>query len=323
MMERWMMAACALLSRQGAGHYSLERSACMRRAGTSIILLLVALAAIAGTAVYAYGKGRSDGQSTAAADRSSFTARGTTVGGGGGGFGGAGGQGGVGSAAAGRGGQGGGGSAVAGRGGQGGGTPGTGGAAANSVTGKVTKVDGATLTIQEPVASATTATVTTTDGTTVTTFVAGALSDLKVNDLVLVQGDTTGGSVTAKTIYALNGFAGGGAQGGNTTGGNTTGGNTGGQGGQGGQRPGGGFAGGAAGLPSGTLGRITQINGTTLTVQGNDGTTTTVTTNGSTTVRKQTPGKVSDIKVGDTIIVQGEKTGDTAYTARSIIDQGA
>lgn len=305
----------------------------MRRAGTSIILLIVALAAIAGTAVYAYGKGKSDGQSTAAADRSSFV-RGTAVGGGG-----FAGQGGGGFGGGGQGGFGGAGSAAAGRGGQGGGTPGAGGqVAANSVTGKVTKADGATLTVQESGASGTTATVTTTDGTTVSTFAAGALSDLKMNDFVLVQGDTAGGTITAKTIYALSGFPGGGGGftgGGGTTGGNGTtgspvsrapGGNTGGQGGQGGQGGNGragGAGGGFAGLPNGTLGRITKIDGATLTLQDLNGTTSTVMTDGSTSVRKQTTGKVSDIKVGDTIIVQGEKTGDTAYTARSIIDQGA
>jgi hypothetical protein len=74
---------------------------------------------------------------------------------------------------------------------------------------------------------------------------------------------------------------------------------------------------------NGPTGRITTIANGTLTLQGFDGSTTTVTTNATTTVRTQTAGKMSDIKVGDTVIVQGEKASEQAYTARTIIDQGA
>ena len=48
-----------------------------------------------------------------------------------------------------------------------------------------------------------------------------------------------------------------------------------------------------------------------------------MTTNASTSVRKETTGAVSDIKVGDTISVQSDPTGDTPAPARAIMDLGA
>jgi hypothetical protein len=58
-------------------------------------------------------------------------------------------------------------------------------------------------------------------------------------------------------------------------------------------------------------------------VQGADGTMFTVNTDGSTMVRMQQPGTLADIKAGDLLMVFGEKTGDTAYLAQTITNQGA
>ena len=287
----------------------------MRRAGTSVILVIIAVAAVMGTALFSYRKGNTDGQATAAADRSAFTARGTVTGGQsaeGGRF--AGGA--AGGAPGGRAAQG---SSVAGGGAAG--TPGAGG----GVTGKVTKVDGATLSLQQQPGN-TTLTITTGATTTVTTFAAAAMSDLKTGDLIAVQGEKTGDTAyTATVLLALSGERGAAGGGGGAPGGGaastapagTAGGQGRGPGGSGRDAGGFGLAGG------GPSGRITKIDGATITLQGLDGTTLTVTTNNGTSVRKQTEGKVADIKVGDTIVVQGEKTGDTAYTARLIVNQGA
>ncbi|MDQ2784432.1 MAG: DUF5666 domain-containing protein, partial [Chloroflexota bacterium] len=197
-----------------------------------------------------------------------------------------------------------------------------------------TKVDNGTLTLQEQPSNAAD-TVATNASTTVTTFAPGALSDLATGGIVAVQGNKTGDTAyTATTIYALNG-AQGGSRAGRTQGGTDTTAGTaaagspasGGRGRNATSAAGGspvsrGGGGGIAGL-AGPTGRITQISGGTLTLQGFDGSTTTVTTNASTSVRKETPGMVSDIKAGDTISVQSDATGGATAPARAIIDLGA
>jgi hypothetical protein len=313
-----------------------RRNRVMRRNSIRGVIGALLIVAIIGTGVVAYGKGRTAGEHSVSTDRSAFV-RGTTVSGGQGGFGaGGGGRGG------GAGGTGSTGTGAAGAGGtRGSGGPGAGGTTAattSTVTGKVTKADNGTLTLQEQPNNVA-VTVATDASTTVTTFAPGALSDLKTSDIVAVQGDKTGDTAyTATTIFALNGFGGGNGGGGqgapNAAAGTAPAGSpaAGGRGRANGNAGGGtasapagraGSGGGGllAGL-SGPTGRITTIANGTLTLQGFDGSTTTVTTNASTTVRTQTPGKASDIKVGDTVIVQGDKVSDQAYTARTIIDQG-
>jgi hypothetical protein len=309
----------------------------MRRNSIRGVIGAVLIVAIIGTGVVAYGKGKTAGQHSVSTDRSAF-ARGTTVAGGGGfggsGFGGrgGGGTGGTGTGAAGAGGA---------RGTSGPGTGGTNAATTSNVTGKVTKADNGTLTLQEQPNNIA-VTVATDASTTVTIFAPGALSDLKTGDIVAVEGDKTGNTAyTAKTIFALNGFGGGngggtgqgqGQGGPNTAAGTAPAGSPAG-GGRG--RANGNASGGAASAPAGRAGgggvlaglngptgRITTIANGTLTLQGFDGTTTTVATNTSTTVRTQTPGKISDIKEGDSVVVVGDKVSDQAYTARMIIDQG-
>lgn len=88
----------------------------------------------------------------------------------------------------------------------------------------------------------------------------------------------------------------------------------GGAGGAGGAADGGNHAGGA-GQPNGAangqavFGTVAQVNGTTITVKGNDNTTTTVQLNADAQIRKQVQGQVADIKSGDRITAFGAKNG--------------
>ena len=108
----------------------------------------------------------------------------------------------------------------------------------------------------------------------------------------------------------------------------------GGRGGQGGQGAGGsaaagagapGAAGGANGRGAAgsgaapVAGKVTQVDNGTLTLQEQpSNTTTTVTTNAATAVTIFAPGALSDLAMGDIIAIQGDKTGDTTYTAKTI-----
>lgn len=79
---------------------------------------------------------------------------------------------------------------------------------------------------------------------------------------------------------------------------------------------------------SSLTGHVTKIDGATITVQQSDNSTVAVTTTRDTTIEKRVagtpqPGTLSDIKTGDLLVVQGDKTGDTGFLARSIINQGA
>lgn len=69
----------------------------------------------------------------------------------------------------------------------------------------------------------------------------------------------------------------------------------------------------------GTGGEITAISGSTLTIKLRDGSTGTVNTTSTTRFRKdQQDAKLSDFKVGDTIFVRGDSTGDKTWTALMI-----
>lgn len=282
----------------------------MRRSGTRIGIIAVILLAFVVTGFVAYGRGETAGQTAASTDRSSFgQARGTVVAGG----------------------QGTGGSGSGGSGQRSGATGGqSAGGMASAVVGKVTKVDNGALTLQEQPGN-TTSMVATNASTTVITFAPGALSDLATGDIVALQGDKTGDTAyTAKTIYTLGGVRSGRTQGGTDT---TAGTAAAGSPASGGRvrnatgavdgSPVGRVA--SPGIPglSGPTGRITQISGGTLTLQGFDGSTTTVTTNASTSVRKETPGMVSDIKAGDTVAIQSDPTGGVTAPARAITNLGA
>lgn len=69
----------------------------------------------------------------------------------------------------------------------------------------------------------------------------------------------------------------------------------------------------------GAFGPITEISGSTLKIKLPDGSIGTVTTTASTRFRKeQQDAKLSDFKVGDTIMVRGESTGEKTWTAQMI-----
>jgi Cu/Ag efflux protein CusF len=69
----------------------------------------------------------------------------------------------------------------------------------------------------------------------------------------------------------------------------------------------------------GTGGEITAISGSTLTIKLRDGSTGTVNTTSTTRFHKdQQDAKLSDFKVGDTIFVRGDSTGDKTWAAQMI-----
>lgn len=79
----------------------------------------------------------------------------------------------------------------------------------------------------------------------------------------------------------------------------------------GGQRPG--------GAASAITGTVTKVANGTLTLQEQPGNTTaTVATSVTTMVTTFAPGTLSDLAMGDIVALQGDKTGDTAYTAKTI-----
>jgi hypothetical protein len=76
-----------------------------------------------------------------------------------------------------------------------------------------------------------------------------------------------------------------------------------------------------AGAP-GTRGTITSIDDSTLTVETDDGDRVTVTTDSETTVTKTEDGSVSDIAVGDNLLVMGTSSGSQT-AAETIVDSGS
>ena len=90
--------------------------------------------------------------------------------------------------------------------------------------------------------------------------------------------------------------------------------------------PGGGTGTGQQGLPNagattaaaGTTGTVKLVNGSTIYVQTTDGDVVTVKTDGKTSVSTATKGKVSDVKVGQSITVQGATGSDGTVTATSV-----
>lgn len=289
----------------------------MRRRGITVIIIAIIAAAFFGVYTLAYRAGESSGRSKVTADRTAFQTRVASApqaaaGGGGGGQASGGTSGGAGPRGAGGGSPAAGGGVPGQRGGAGGtGTAGTAapGATVSSLTGKVTKVDGATLSVQQ--ADNSTVSVTTTASTAVRKLVAGAVTDLKAGDIVAVDGSKTSDTAySAKTITSLGAASGAGAPSGG--------------GGAAGRGPGGAQGSAQAGGAAPVLtGQIKSLSGGTIMVQGFDGSSVTVTTTPATVVRMQQPGAVSDVKAGDVLLIQGDKTSDTALVARSITDQGA
>ncbi|BCJ46720.1 hypothetical protein GCM10010168_37580 [Actinoplanes ianthinogenes] len=140
---------------------------------------------------------------------------------------------------------------------------------------------------------------------------------------LLLMGGFLGGVHSQKqwgtSTAATSGFPGGGTRGsGNFPGGLSASGFPGfGQGAQGGT---GTTA--ATAASAGTTGKVKLVNGKTIYVETADGTVVTVKTDGRTTVATAKKGKLSDVKAGDSVTVEGETGTDGSVTATSVTSQG-
>jgi hypothetical protein len=162
------------------------------------------------------------------------------------------------------------------------GGPGGGG----GTVGTLTASDGGTLTVTTP--DGTIVKVVTSPSTRVTRVVAGAVSDVTVDDRVSVRGTSSGtNAVAAEQITDMG--ATGMAQ-----------------------------HGGPAAGPGGTAaGSVTALDGGTITLNTDDGTSVRVATSASTTVAVARPISVQDLAVGRTVRVAGA-TSDGTVTATSV-----
>lgn len=80
----------------------------------------------------------------------------------------------------------------------------------------------------------------------------------------------------------------------------------------------------AGALPNrqGTVGTVKLVDGAKVYVEGADGTTTVVTTGDDTEVRISKEGKLSDLKPGASVVVQGERDADGNVAATSVTEGG-
>ena len=198
----------------------------------------------------------------------------------------------------------------------------------SGVSGTVLTNDGSILTITvkkftKPVAGATTPpvsttvtyTVTTTSATTVTKAgVTSTVSAIAVGDTVAVQGTISGTNVAATTIRDGVMVRGSNGQGGE-------------KGANGGSQSAGNVGSGTASLVAGNGqpivgGAITVIAGNTLTVTNKSNVTYTVDATSAKFLQGKTTITLADLKVGDTVVVQGAVTGN-AVKASTVIDQGS
>ncbi|MDQ2786423.1 MAG: DUF5666 domain-containing protein [Chloroflexota bacterium] len=284
----------------------------MRRRGIAVLILVVIAAVLVGVWSVAYRLGDASGRNKVVADRSAFLTQAPSNPQGAaaaGAPGASGGRGAGGSAAAGAGRSGTGGSSVTGQQAAGGsrqsavgtqsavGSPQS--SVASSVAGRVTAINGATVSVQQ--ADNSTVVVTTDGQTVIHQLVPGVLTDLKPGDVIAVAGGKT-----AETTYVAQTI---------TSVGQVTGATSAGVGQS------------LTAVPPGVAapavtGQIMSVNGGTLTVQDFNGARVTVTTSPTTIVKTQQSGTLSDIKVGDLLVMQGEKTGATTFLARSVTKNG-
>jgi uncharacterized protein DUF5666 len=164
------------------------------------------------------------------------------------------------------------------------------------VAGTIASIKGSSFTVKETTFNGTTATtdVATTSKTTFRQLVSGALSDLQVGDTVSVTGTTTDSVYTATRISET------GAQTGVFSAGS-------------GGPPQGSAGGGPQFFRNGggdmRIGKITKVEGDTVTLAALDGTTVTVKTTPSTTVRVNKTIALRNLKVGDNVRVTGTASG--------------
>jgi hypothetical protein len=162
---------------------------------------------------------------------------------------------------------------------------------APGVFGTVSAINGSTLTLNSkgfgPNATATTYTVDATNATVTKNGAASSLSNISMGDSISVQGTVSGTSVTATSIR--DGMIG------------------------------------RMGMKPGVLGTVASVSGNSLTVtskmgpSGGTGTTYTVDATNATVTKNGASSSVTNIIVGDTVMVQGTVSG-TSVTATSIRD---
>lgn len=91
--------------------------------------------------------------------------------------------------------------------------------------------------------------------------------------------------------------------------------------GQGGAMPGAGGTAPASAAASATTGKVKLVNGTTIYLETADGTVVTVKTDAKTSVATASKGKLSDVKAGQSVTVQGATGSDGTMTATSVTAQ--
>lgn len=193
------------------------------------------------------------------------------------------------------------------------------GAFANAVVGQVSKVANGKLTVDQQNASAT---VTYDSSTSVLQSGAGTLSEAVPGTCVVATGTMDAGVVTARTFQVQLNMNGNCTPPAGVGGGQGNGG--GGQGNGGGQRPGRGSPSpGAGGAPPANFamvrGKLTNVSGSTMTVQPDTGSPVTVVVNSSTTVTRLVTSSSARLAVGECVTATGQRDSSGAVKARSIL----
>ena len=211
--------------------------------------------------------------------------------------------------------------------GQGGGQPG--GAGGPGSSGTVKSVSGNTIVLTAQDNS--TLTVKMDDKTSIQKNVAGTLADIQTSVRLVVMGDQSSGTITARSIQIGVGGASSAmppGQGGGQPGqGGPQGAPGAGQPGQSGGQPGpqgtprAGQPGQGGGQPSGagmpSMGTVKSVSGNTIVLSGQDNNTITVKIDDKTTIQKSAAGTAADIQTGVQIMVVGDTSNGT-LTARMI-----
>ncbi|GAA3090428.1 hypothetical protein [Streptosporangium carneum] len=152
------------------------------------------------------------------------------------------------------------------------------------------------------------------------TLVVGVILGIQAQKAMGDQGGTSGAPAAMRQGMAGPGGYGGGPGGPGGPGGygGFGGRQQGGQGNQGNQ----GGQGNAGGMGGVTFGTVQRVEGGKVYLQRSDGTVVTVNTTGRTTVRVSREGKVTDLRSGGTVVVQGTGGEDGSITATTISEGG-
>jgi hypothetical protein len=152
-----------------------------------------------------------------------------------------------------------------------------------AAVGKVVTISGSTITLTDPMNNTTYTVDASKASVQKDRDAAGAITDIKVGDIIMVEGTLSGTSISATEIHeGLGGM-------------------------------------GMRGHGGGTVGTVTSVSGTMLSVTGNDGGTYTVDATTASVRANGAASTISGIKVGDTVMVQGLIT-TASITAKDIED---